>query len=708
MKALTLDGIWQLAPISESCTNPAKIEKWCEMDVPSHWQQHPDLREKSGMFLYRKTFGFKTEKGKRHFLVLPGIFYWSVVTLNGKRLGEHEGYFTPQQYDVTALLSAENELLVEVNCPDEKERNNKRMITGVFSHWDCLDPMTNPGGIWLEPYILSSEFAHIEACRFHTERLIEKDAQVTLKLAINASSAAKVSCEIKFEPENFKGKKYVFESEMNLKQGDNDFTFSHLLTSPELWWTHDRGNPNLYKLVVTLKQGRHLIDSFAHPVGVRTVRFDNWICSVNGRRLYLKGNNVPPTDTRIAKVSYADCERDILLAKGANLNILRVHAHVDHPSLYEAADRHGVLLWQDFPLQWFYCKEVLPIARLMIRDMIALLYNHPSICLWCCHNEPIYVVDTKDMTFWTNAKSFWSLFVYSWNRNVLDAELHKAASEADPTRFVNRCSGEMTTPWQKGGDTHFYFGWYTVQGKSMRAFDKIVRWLPANLRFVTEFGAQSFPNPESCAKFMDSDIRKIDWVALSRTNSLQIELMDHWVGLAQPDLATLIEKSQAYQSKMNRFYIDRIRRAKYNPGGGVIPFMFTDPNPAVQWSVVDYWRAPKSGYYMLRDAMRPIYAFAILDADSRKADGLPLRIDVYIVNDTLSDPGEIPISLTITDPNGKKISEHWAKTKVGPDSPALHALTVFDASKTPGTYNAVVVMDRPDDRFENAYTYEVE
>src|SRR5262249_31798775 len=39
-------------------------------------------------------------------------------------------------------------LAIEVACPRQADRTAKRLITGVFSHWDNLDPDWNPGGLW--------------------------------------------------------------------------------------------------------------------------------------------------------------------------------------------------------------------------------------------------------------------------------------------------------------------------------------------------------------------------------------------------------------------------------------------------------------------------------------------------------------------------------------------------------------------------------
>ena len=148
MKTTSLSGTWQLLPVEEF-TDRYPEEGWLEMEVPSHWQQHPDLESYSGKVIYRRAFSFRKGKGKRYRLRLNGVFYRSTVHLNGQRLGENEGYFFPQEYEITGYLKGENTLLVEVDCPDEEDKQEKTLITGVLSHWDALDPQTNPGGIWL-------------------------------------------------------------------------------------------------------------------------------------------------------------------------------------------------------------------------------------------------------------------------------------------------------------------------------------------------------------------------------------------------------------------------------------------------------------------------------------------------------------------------------------------------------------------------------
>jgi beta-mannosidase len=705
-RVASLSGAWQLAPVDRFADSYADL-KFLQMEVPSHWQQLPDLRGHAGKVVYRKTFAWKPEKGRVARLVVPGIFYWSTVRLNGRTLGAHEGYFAPQVYVVTEILkSGENELLIEVDCPDEKEKLGKRMITGVFSHWDCLDPTTNPGGIWLAPEIRESGFAYISQNLIHTERIDDLGALQRERLIISSSSSDKARLRVIYAPENFNGEPVSFVEEITLGEGENKFDFRRTIKEPRLWWTHDLGDANLYRVTVNLEtpEGKP-IDEWSDIIGLRAVEFSDWVCHLNGRRLYIKGDNLAPVETRIATTAEDRCVRLLELAKGAHMNMLRVHAHVDHPVFYRAADRAGVLLWQDMPLQWAYVKEVLPEAVRQVRQMVRLLFNRPSVAVWCCHNEAHYVVNTKDEDFISVARTAFSSMVYSWNREVMDVEMKKAAQDTDPSRFVNHTSGQPAFV-QKGTDFHFYGGWYRAMG-TLRAFDKIVRISKKNLRFVTEFGAQSFPNLENAVKFMDADLSKIDWKHLEEEHSLQYELITHWTPMAgHKDLGDYIRATQDYQSHVNRHYIDRIRALKYKPNGGCVPFMFNDPNPAILWSLVDYWLAPKSSYFKMRDALRPLYAFVLVDKDLYRI-GERIRIPLYVVSDLAVPLEKVRVEVVALDDEKRPLARKAYETDLPADSEAVKLGELEMRAYLTGKVSVTLKLTGWGEPFENHYVLRI-
>ncbi len=671
-----LGGAWDMIPV-DAFSAEYDFSKSLKTKIPSHWQQTPELASYAGKVVYRRHFPWRKVRGRRVHLCLPGVFYRSGVRLNGMTLGSHEGYFEAQEYDVTGALKSKNELIVEVDCPNEKNKTGKQMITGVFSHWDCLDPRTNPGGIWLTPFLRETGDARVAENLIHTEKIDDEGAHQIQRLCIHAEKELKAVVKTTYEPENFKGAAQSFENAVELQSGDNSLTHRHVVADPKLWWTHDTGKPNLYRVRVQILSGKKILDEYHCVTGLRTLAFEDWVFYLNGRRLYLKGNNLPPVDTRIAAAKKVTVQKDFRLAAKAHMNIMRVHAHVSHPMLYEAADRAGMLLWQDFPLQWLYRKELLGEVIRQGRAMVKLLYNHPSVAIWCCHNESFFVVDTDEESPANVAKTLFSLLIFSWNRDVMDTQNKKSIEQLDPTRKVVRSSGEMALFGKKGTDLHFYGGWYRVMG-THRAFDRIVKYLRKGLGMVTEFGAQSFPDLENSKRFMNEDFDKIDWQNLEDRHSLQLELINHWTPRDRfQNLGDYIQATQDYQSEINRFYIDRIRALKYEPNGGVMPFMFVDPNPAIQWSVVDYWRRPKSSYYKTADALRPVYAFTLLPKDEYRR-GESLDAPLYIVNDTQKSFPEAVIEVRVGDDEGRLCYEKSFSCNLEADSRAIR-LGVIDA-----------------------------
>ena len=81
------------------------------------------------------------------------------------------------------------------------------------------------------------------------------------------------------------------------------------------------------------------------------------------------------------------------VALDAGLDLLRVHAHVRGPRAVRRRRRTGLLLWQDMPLQWGYAAGVRRPAVRQAREAVDLLGHHPSIAMWCGHNEPM-AIDT--------------------------------------------------------------------------------------------------------------------------------------------------------------------------------------------------------------------------------------------------------------------------------------------------------------------------
>jgi beta-mannosidase len=689
---------------------------WLDIEVPSHWQQCPRLSDYAGRVVYFHRFATPSDTYaadgtplRRVWLRVNGSFYWTEPYINGNSLGRHEGYFAPHEYDVTRLLNpgGDNILLLEVECPDEHDKYGKRMITGVFSHWDCFDPAANPGGVWLPVELITSGAARIHDVCCTTETFSAEMAQLRYTAEIDSAVAGAVRLRWTVEPRTFEGPAQIIEQRHVLREGRQQLSGLFKLREPRLWWTHDLGRPDLYTITLDIMLGGEHSDQHRFLFGVRHFELRDWVPYLNGTRFLAKGSNYAPGDMRIATVTRERCQQDLKLACACNMNLLRVHAHVDHPALYHAADEAGILLWQDMPLQWIYHVEVLPEARRQARAMIRLLYNHPSVAIWCMHNEPVFVSDTADETLLTRIRTYGSTFGFSWNRDVLDTQLKHLAEHEDPQRPVVRSSGEFFVPyWKSGTDSHAYFGWYSSYGTLADA-EKLREHLPRNLRFVTEFGAQSFPNVESCVKFMPANIDEIDFDHLAQRHSFQSEVMEKWIPWREAaSLEELIEMTQDYQIFLNRYYIDRLRYHKYRPTGGIVPFVFLDPYPAILWSIIDYWRVPKRSYHAMRMGFSPQYAFSIFMPRIYRLNEA-IDLPLYVVNDAQHAVSDVYLSTSLRNPAGSEIAQVQHTLTLEADCLAQEVDRLRLTPTLRGSYTLHIALTGVEQETHQAYDIEV-
>ncbi len=353
--------------------------------------------------------------------------------------------------------------------------------------------------------------------------------------------------------------------------------------------------------------------------------------------------------------------RDVDLAREANLNTLRVHAHILPREFYEACDRAGILVWQDFPFQWGYSDdpEFHSEAARQMQAMVTGLYNHASIIAWCCHNES--PCDAPWMAVQAGGK-----FDPTHNRD-LDAKLEILVGKLDQTRYIHRNSGS--------GDGHVYPGWYVGH---WRDFENI-----PGAPFITEYGAQGLPIKENLKRMVPQFgedagyselVRFKSWLdtqkKVSATKKTLIKIGTYLWNLTEKKkwksiqgwmkswgikmersayksipskeqtpaelrnarevwetwrfhdfqpaetfdngitpgktLDEFISCSQTYQALLIQYGTECYRRAKYTRVTGIIQFDFSDPWPAVTWSVVDYWRAPKPSFDAMRRSMQPV------------------------------------------------------------------------------------------------------
>jgi beta-mannosidase len=637
---LELDGTWH-AHVADDELRRVFAEPgydattWAPITVPGHWRTAEAFSKNDAPLLYRRDFTAAVpDEGRRSWLRFDGLFYQGDVWLDGAYVGDTEGYFSPHEFDVTEQLAAREShtLAVEVTCAPQKSRTAKRNLTGVFQHWDCIDPDWNPGGIWRGVRIEESGPVRLSRVRLVCTHASTERAEVTMRVIVNTISARTIRLRTQIGGT-------LNEADHTIAAGENRIEWRVTVERPKLWWPHALGPQNLVDAVVQVLDPETSVvsDERRFRTGLRQVRMKNWIFEINGERMHLKGANLGPTRMAIGDATPDELRHDLALAKDAGLDLVRLHAHISNPAIYAAADELGMLLWQDMPLQWGYARSVRKQAVKQAREAVDLIGHHPSMVLWCGHNEPIALdIEPGDIGgTGKRAAQMIGKFIAlqelpTWNKSVLDFAIHRALSNADPSRPVVAHSGILPGPTSGGTDTHLYFGWY--HGRE-RDLPSLLGRLPRLARFISEFGAQAVPNNAlfcEPAKWPD-----LDWDRLGRDHCLQKVFFDRVV--PPGDYTTFTEWQQAtqeYQAELLRRHIEELRRIKYRPNGGFALFSLADAldHPSVTWSILGHDRSPKLAFEAVQDACRSV----IITADRLPevvTVGNAFSLDVHVVSD---------------------------------------------------------------------------
>ena len=627
-RSVSLNGEWSYTPLALTTLKPdgsivedkSNLPAAGKMPVPSNWHLS-GLPNFNGRVRFERDFDFaeKLAPADRAFLVFRGVDYFVEVELNGVQVGRHEGYFQAFEFDVTPQLKrGRNHLAVTVDAPLEEPGtvwpDHKRMIKGVLSHWDCKPGNTykatgqdgTTAGIWND---VTLEVRHVAWLGNVKIQPVLHERKLATGQSGDSGFDAKVF--ITAEVTAARPGRYTLTAQAGGATTSALFDVAGAGTTvllvlpmeqPRLWWTWDLGEPYLYTCKLTLANEAEIVYAREVNFGVRSIALDEktgeW--RLNGVRFFIRGTNIVPelwlsgyTSERIAQ--------DIKLLRDAHINGVRVCVHVNREELYDALDRAGIVVWQDFPLQWDYTHtdQFMQEAARQLRDMIRQFYNHPSIITWVCQNEST-----------------------AYNVNVLDPFLARVGAQEDSSRPVRPTSVFAE---------HHYQGWYSGDYHDYAA-------VPGG-PIISELGAQAFPSLAETRE-MFGDAWPPDWQKLAY-HDFQYDQTFHVAKVPRgANWAEFVANSQRYQADLLKFALEHYRRAKYQKIGSFFHFLFGDCWPSVTWSVVSYARQPKPGYFAVQRAYQPLLVGADLDTTVwSKGKNLPVDVaggasaSVWVVND---------------------------------------------------------------------------
>lgn len=600
--SLSLAGAWRVAEDYDPASKrlPASLRT---IPIPSNWYRHGWDRD--GVLWFVREVEVPREASWR--VEIAGCDYRCDVYWDGQLAGSHTGYFAPFAFAVPAGRG-KHLLAVKVDSPRESNRAwslDKTLIKGVLSHhdtrpggaWSVDGQDANTGGLWGEVRLAAAASAWFDEPRVVTTKLTAASAELRITAQVSPVRPGPIAVQWKIlAPDGNTVASGTWQGQAAPPSPGSGapaalrLEASATITSPRLWWPRDLGGVAFYRLSLTTT-GSSVSgggDEKLSRFGIRTLERDGQDrYLINGVPVFLRGTNYIGS-LYLASLDRATVQKDLELMLRANVNAVRVHAHVTAPVFYDLADELGLLVWQDFPLQWGY--EDSPAfaaeATRQLAEMIGLLGGRPSVIHWTAQNE----------SPWSSEWMVWKYPVYDPDQNrALSAALGQVLA-TDPYHPSQVNSGPAEHAWM---------GWYSGTYKEFAR--------PQQHAVLTEYGAQALPALTTLATILRPEqLWPLDknlgvW---EYHNFQKRELVDIAKVPIGATVNALINDTQQYQARLIQFAVENLRRQAWLPVTGIFQFMFNEHWPSMSWGVVDYLRKPKPGYAAMRRAYQPLLAIA--------------------------------------------------------------------------------------------------
>lgn len=383
------------------CSKGQNSGKWKSIEVPSCWElqgfgeytygryytiKGAKPSDETGIYRYR----FLTPdcgKNDRIKLFFDGVMTDAEVRVNGNPAGQiHQGAFYRFSYDITSLLKAEGENLLEVKVA--KQSANKSVNAAERrADWWLYGGIYRP--VWLE-VVPDVSMEH-----FILDARADGSLRASVRMAGNAEGhvlAVSIRGLKDGKPlRTLQGKEQV---SCPLATSGRETEFTCKWSDVKVW---NIEAPELYVARLELKdRSGNVIQVREERIGFRTIEFfpQDGIY-LNGTRLIVKGINRHSFSVDGGRTTSAAMSRqDALLIKEMNMNAVRSHYPPDEHFL-DMCDSLG-LVYIDELSGWHGRYDTETGARL-IREMVERDVNHPSVILWSNGNEGGWNTDNDSL-----------------------------------------------------------------------------------------------------------------------------------------------------------------------------------------------------------------------------------------------------------------------------------------------------------------------
>ena len=333
------------------------------LNVPGDWNtQQEKLLLYEGTIWYKKSFDYAKKAGQRVFVHFGAVNYQAVVYLNGEKIGEHEGGFTPFNFEVTEKLkNGDNFLIVKV---DNKRRRDA--VPTLNTDW------WNYGGITRSVTLLELPATFV------------KDYQLQLKKGTTDQIDGWVRLDGATRPQTVRIRIPEAGIDQSVTTGADGLARVQFKAKLTLWSPE---NPKLYTVQIGLN-GTDLSDQ----IGFRSIETRGQDILLNGKSVFLTGICIHEEAPYRSGRAYTPDDARTLLgwAKDLGCNFVRLAHYPHNETMIREADRMGLLVWSEIPVYWTILWDnpaTYDNAQRQLREMVTRDRNRASVILWSVANE---------------------------------------------------------------------------------------------------------------------------------------------------------------------------------------------------------------------------------------------------------------------------------------------------------------------------------
>jgi beta-galactosidase len=328
---------------------------------------------------YRRRFRLPASaRGKHVFVDFDGAMTASTVWINGIRLGEYKGGYTPFSFELTSHIDfdAENVLVVDLD-------STERPDIPPFGYE--IDYLTF-GGIYREVSLRVVSATFIENVFAKAKDVLSAHPSLDVDCHIQHLEESREA--LKLEAVLRSGNQIVATSSENVPaSGVTSEPAVHTvhfanLNGIKLW---ELAHPNLYKIDVTLLRRSQPLDKVTRVIGFREAQFTDHGFELNGQVIKLRGLDRHQTFPFVGQAMPGRVQRRdaYILRQNLKCNIVRTSHYPQSPHFLDACDEIGLLVLEEIP-GWQHIGDenwkllaIDNVGRMIRRD-----WNHPSIILW--------------------------------------------------------------------------------------------------------------------------------------------------------------------------------------------------------------------------------------------------------------------------------------------------------------------------------------